>query len=149
MSTAVENEGKVIDELGNRSIALGVRRYQEVEVFVNVKLTDKEYYLRAMKLMAQQVIDPVFICFTQDPDWVKENLCDDFDVRFAIAKDQDTGAIEDLFLIRRCKHFIISNSTFYWWGAWLAENKNKIVIAPNNWVNSDTVKSDWTILKTI
>jgi len=149
MSYSVNNEAKSIDELGDRTIALGVRRYQEVKTFVNIKLTDKEYYLQAMKIMAQKVKDPIFICFTQDPNWVEENLCQDFDVRFAIQKDQDSGAIEDLFLIRRCKHFIISNSTFYWWGAWLAENKNKIVITPNNWVNQDTAPPDWTVLSEI
>jgi len=72
-----------------------------------------------------------------------------FEIRFINPKGANNGAIEDLYLMKSCKHFIISNSTFYWWGAWLAENKNKIVIAPNNWVNRDTVMPDWTILSTI
>jgi hypothetical protein len=58
-------------------------------------------------------------------------------------KNIENGAIEDLFLFKRCKNFIISNSTFYWWGAWLSENKNKIVIAPNNWVNKLSVCKNW------
>lgn len=146
MSSSIKNEAKTIDELGNRAVALCVRRYQEVKKFVNVKLTEKDYYLRAMKFMTQRIKNPIFICFTQDTNWVKENLCHDFDVRFAIQKDQEKGAIDDLFLIKRCKHFIISNSTFYWWGAWLTDNKSKIIITPNNWVSKYTPNSDWIIL---
>jgi len=146
MPDSVLKEASEIMALGERAIAIGVRRYQEVTKFINVKLTEKEYYLKAMGLIAQKIENPVFICFTQDPTWVKENLCGKFNIQFAKSKDQNNGAIEDLYLMKLCKHFIISNSTFYWWGAWLADNKSKIVIAPNNWLNKYTPNPDWVII---
>lgn len=144
MSNSVLNEASIIDSYDGRSVALGVRRYQEVKTFVNVKLTDKQYYLSSMKKISEKIKNPIFFCFTQDQEWVKTNLCNHgFEILFMEEKNIENGAIEDLFLLKRCKNFIISNSTFYWWGAWLSENKNKIVITPSNWVNKLTVCNSW------
>lgn len=44
-------------------------------------------------------------------------------------KEGNYSALNDMYLISLCKHHIVSNSSFYWWGAWLANNKNKIVVA--------------------
>lgn len=146
MPNSVLQEASKIISLGNRSVALGVRRYQEVTKFVNIKLTEKEYYLKAMELVSKKIENPVFICFSQDPIWVKQNLGKKYNIQFATPKDSDNGAIEDLYLMRLCKHFIISNSTFYWWGAWLADNKSKIIVAPNNWLNKFTPNPDWILI---
>jgi len=147
MTDSVLKEASEVIALGNRAVALGVRRYQEVKKFVNIKLTGKDYYLKAMDMIAQKIENPVFVCFTQDQQWVKENLTGKFNIKFVEPKDHKNGAIEDLYLMKLCKHFIISNSTFYWWGAWLAENNNKVVITPNNWVNRLTPNTDWIVLE--
>jgi len=50
-----------------------------------------------------------------------------------------------MFLMKNCKHNIIANSTFSWWGAWLNENENKIVIGPKKWF----VKKEWQNLNLV
>lgn len=146
MPDSVLEQASEIIELGNRAVALGVRRYQEVKKFVNVKLTEKKYYLKAMEMISQKIENPVFICFTQDPKWVRENLSEKYEIQFAAKEEIGNEAIEDLYLMKLCKHFIISNSTFYWWGAWLADYESKIIISPNNWLNKYTPNPDWIII---
>lgn len=147
ISDSVREEAKMIQELGDRGIALCVRRYQEVKKFVNLSVVGKEYYLRAIECMARQVQKPVFICFSQTPEWVKENLSDNYEIRYITPKDYKGGEIDDLFLLTQCKYFIISNSTFYWWGAWLSEAPGKQVIAPHQWYFPETPLKEWTILR--
>ncbi len=147
ISDSVREEAKMIQELGDRGIALCVRRYQEVKKFVNLSVIGKDYYLEAMKCMARQVQNPVFICFSQTPEWVKEHLSDHYEIRYITPKDYKSGEIDDLFLLTQCKHFIISNSTFYWWGAWLSEVPGKEIIAPEQWYFPETPLKEWTILK--
>lgn len=144
---SVREEAKMIQELGDRGIALCVRRYQEVKKFVNLSVVGKDYYLRAMDRMARQVQKPVFICFSQTPEWVKENLSGKYEIRYIAPKDYKGEEIDDLFLLTQCRRFIISNSTFYWWGAWLSTAPDKQVIAPDQWYFPATPLKEWTILK--
>ena len=107
----------------------------------------KDYYLKAMGYMCKQLKDPTFYIFTNDLDFVKKELdlsC--FNVKYREDEDQ-TSDLEELFVMGACKHAIISNSTFNWWGAWLIENKDKIVIAPKKWFHDnkpiDIVPPEW------
>ena len=71
-----------------------------------------------------------FFIFSDDIKWCKYNLnlnCN------SVFVDNIKSSVEELMLIKHCKHNIIANSTFSWWGAWLNENKNKIIIAPKYW----------------
>lgn len=107
----------------------------------------KEYYLNAMEYLAKRIHNPKFYIFSNDLDFVKKNL--------PIAKykyeycnqNRRYNDLEEMFLMGSCKHAVISNSTFNWWGAWLINNKNKIVIAPKKWFynnkSSDIVPPEW------
>lgn len=97
-------------------------------------LCSLDYYYKAIKILTQKIKNPHFFIFSDDPEWVKENLNIQASVEF-IAHNSSDKNYEDLRLMSLCKHNIIANSTFSWWGAWLNENPKKIVIAPKKWFN--------------
>lgn len=90
-----------------------------------------EWYRQAMAQMERQV-EPRYFFFSDDIEWVKREFAD---VKQAVFVDINHGkeAYNDLRLMSRCKHNIIANSTFSWWGAWLNSNPDKIVFAPANY----------------
>jgi hypothetical protein len=94
----------------------------------------KSYYQKAIKNISNKVNNPVFFIFSDDIDWVKENL--DMPIK-SIFIDFNKRGIDDMRIMRSCKHNIIANSSFSWWGAWLGEYENKVVIAPKNWFKSN------------
>lgn len=94
-----------------------------------------EYYNTAINYIKERVKSPVLYVFSDDMPWVKANLKTDLQVHYI---DHNNGiAYEDMRLMRMCKHNIIANSSFSWWGAWLNTNPNKIVVAPQKWYKMD------------
>jgi len=94
-----------------------------------------EYYENAMKYIQKKTGKCYFCFFSDDMKWVKEH----FNIPGAMYIDKtmfsDYQDWYDMYLMSICKHNIIANSTFSWWGAWLNQNPDKTVIAPNKWVN--------------
>lgn len=91
-----------------------------------------EYYKKAVELISKKIPDPHFFIFSDDLKWVADNFCFDFPSTIVDINDSNRGA-KDIQLIRSCKHHIIANSSFSWWGAWLGNFNGKIVIAPKVW----------------
>lgn len=110
------------------------------------------YYEQAINYITDHVKDPHFFCFGDDPDWLRENWNTDFAVDFISHNNGQDEAVQDFYLMGLCKHFIIGNSSFSWWPAWLSDNQDKIVVAPKNespyqWSgNKDVIPSDWVVL---
>ncbi len=98
-----------------------------------------EYYTKAIEIVTQYANDTVFFVFSDEPEWVAEHLKVDFPVRY-ISHNGDTPH-EDLRLMSLCRHHIIANSSFSWWGAWLSDNPDKIVIAPKRWFNDPSINT--------
>jgi hypothetical protein len=108
-----------------------------------------EYYARAADLLAARMqADPVIFAFSDDPDWVGENLRLPFRVH-VMGQNDASRNYEDLRLMAACRHHIIANSSFSWWGAWLNPDPGKIVVAPARWYadptrsNPDILPASW------
>ena len=102
-----------------------------------------EYYQKAMKIIAEKVKNPHLFVFSDDHDWVKKNIVLPYPTTYVDHNNADKN-YEDLRLMSGCKHFIIANSSFSWWGAWLSQNPNKLVVGPKKWFNNvkKSVKTD-------
>ncbi|MDR3133641.1 MAG: alpha-1,2-fucosyltransferase [Prevotellaceae bacterium] len=131
-----DNENKKTLSMIDATNAVGihVRRGDYVKPRVRVAFGDictAEYYREAVEYVRQQTDNPAFFIFSDDPQWVKEHL----PIPDAVYVTGNTGltGFRDLQLMSRCKHQIIANSTFSWWGAWLNQTPGKIVVAPAKW----------------
>jgi len=107
-----------------------------------------DYYYKAIDLLSKNVEEPSFFIFSDDITWVKENLKIEYPITFVDHNSLHQG-FEDMRLMSMCKHNIIANSSFSWWGAYLNGYEKKIVIAPQKWFNnpsidtSDLIPSEW------
>ena len=120
---------------GTNSVALHVRRGD----YVTDPSTNRihgtcsiAYYNEAVETIARKISGPHFFVFTDDFVWAKENLKFDFPITYATGNGPE-NSYEDLRLMSLCKHNIVANSSFSWWGAWLNQNPAKIIIAPTHW----------------
>lgn len=106
-----------------------------------------DYYLQAINLIAEKTDNPVFFIFSDDIEWVKNNLKISYPGEYV--SDNNIKDYEEIILMSKCRHNIIANSSFSWWGAWLNSNPEKIVIAPEKWFNiklfneKDLLPSAW------
>jgi hypothetical protein len=91
-----------------------------------------EYYEQALSRFDSDI--PVLV-FSDDPDWCMNTFTDD---RFSVSQTGDTRI--DLCLMSMCDYHIIANSSYSWWGSWLA--KSKKTIAPSNWFSGELSHKD-------
>jgi hypothetical protein len=124
--------------LKNNSVSIHIRRGD----YLNSKNSSLyfqcsiDWYNSAIKYIKERVDAPVFYFFSDDMDWVKENFKSTENSHFADF-NKGTTAYNDMHLMSLCKHNIIANSTFSWWGAWLNQYPDKIVIAPKNYYKEE------------
>ena len=131
----------------SNSVSLHVRRGNYLNL-KNFNVLDIDYYMKAVEYIRKNVEKPTFYIFSDDLEWCKNSLgfLDN-----CIFVDSTKTEIDDLKLMSFCKHNIIANSSFSWWGAWLNQNCKKTVIAPKGWLlndpgSSNVILSDWVKL---
>lgn len=121
------------------SVSIHVRRgdflnADNINLFGDV--CTKAYFEKAIALIESKVTNPYFFVFSNDLEWVEENLVINNVTYVACNSGKDSW--KDMFLMSICKHNIIANSTFSWWGAWLNKNSDKIVVSPSRFLKNDT-----------
>jgi hypothetical protein len=146
----------VLNKINNcNSVSLHIRRGD----YVNDAKTKREhyvfgleYYKQAIEIIKSSVSEPNFYIFSDDIEWAKENL-DVGGCQSIFVSNFSFEDYEELMLMSKCKHNIIANSSFSFWGAWLNQHSNKIVIAPSKWNNRydnqyrDLLPPEWIKIK--
>lgn len=129
-------------------VALGVRLYEEANGRSVHSILGRDYYLNAAAYIAGRVANPHFFVFCSSRDWVENVLRLPYKYSVIGPRLDNSDAHKDMFLMTKCSHYIIPNSTFHWWGAWLSENINKLVVAPvAAFPNRDSVPAEWVMMK--
>lgn len=116
------------------SVCVSVRRGDYLNPLYADKfyICDEAYIKTAIDRIKKLVANPVFVFFSDEIEWVKNNIKTDTPSYYETGDDP---VWEKLRLMYSCKHFIISNSTFSWWAQYLSRNEDKIVISPDHWTN--------------
>ena len=158
-----EKNKNLIEQIRNcESVAIHVRRGDFITIHkANARyggICDMSYYQKCLNYIKETVSNPVFFIFSDEPKWVQENLKPEGK---AVYVTHNSGrkhfkwennyyfrnslilfknlfpdkSYEDMRLMSNCKHFIIANSSFSWWGAWLGNHPDKIVCTPSRWIN--------------
>ena len=132
---------KLLGELKKKfSCSLHVRRGDYLKDPDFCGICDLDYYKKAVETVLSKTKKQVtFLVFSNDINWCKENLADDFAGNEVIYVDWNTGkdSYKDMYLMSQCQANIIANSSFSWWGAYLNESPNKLVVSPLRYKNKD------------
>jgi hypothetical protein len=152
VNQATKNKMLALDN----AVSLHIRRgdYAKLQVVTEVHgLLPISYYNKAIEILQKQYPDITLFVFSDDIPWVKENLQTGNIPVNHMQQNSAAGSWKDMALMSNCKHHIIANSSFSWWGAWLSTQTGK-TFAPEHWFNpkkikfniTDFVPSHWEIL---
>jgi hypothetical protein len=129
------SQGIMDDIRKKNAVSLHVRRGDYISRPMSAAwhgICSSEYYKNAVEFISKKVPNPHFFLFSDDHKWVEENF-KWLPFPLTCVKNPSDKNYEDMILMAACRHHVIANSSFSWWGAWLNPNKDKIVIAPKNW----------------
>jgi hypothetical protein len=131
--------------LSSDSVSIHVRLgdYSNNPVYENI--CNSEYYRKAIDYVRKNICNPVFYVFSDDFKNCFLYFEHSDNVHFV---DWNTGcdSFWDMYLMSCCKHNIIANSSFSWWGAWLNSHQDKMIVAPKKWINNENVNIDDVLL---
>ncbi len=127
------------------SVSLHVRRTDYIDKEHNHihNICSETYYKNAIAEVRNKYPNAVFFVFTDDKEWCKKH----FRGKNFFVVDLDEASktdIAEMTLMSRCKHHIIANSSFSWWAAWLNDSPEKLIIAPNKWINNKVMDDIYT-----
>lgn len=130
-----EAERFAAEMCGTQAVCVNLRRLHEVIPGTNIpkpgmKVLGVEYYHRAVNLVRERFPEAVFYCFGDSLEDVHALLPRDAKVVLAPALPDRPADICDFWLMQQCRHYIIANSTFGWWAAWLGQKPGNMVVCP-------------------
>jgi hypothetical protein len=125
---------------GEESVCVHVRRTDYITNPTNA-LYGSEYYRAAEEVVRERAITPAYFVFSDDIEWCKNNLRFRGETHFVSEDFGPWKARDDLRLMSACKHFIIANSSFSWWAAWLNPVAGKTVVAPDRWFRDKSLNT--------
>ena len=123
------------------TVSLHVRRGDFLRL--NRDISNSEYYAKAIRLIENEVEDPIYMIFSDDIGWVEKNM--DIPREKVYVSNMCFADYEELTIMKYCKNNIIANSTFSYWAAYLNSNADKIVICPKRWKTA-IIPSDWIMV---
>ncbi|MEX2592686.1 MAG: alpha-1,2-fucosyltransferase [Anditalea sp.] len=125
------------------SVSIHVRRGDYLDHPILGDICNLDYYQKGIEVMKEKVENPQFVVFSNDIAWCRSNLS----LSEAIFVDWNKGenSHRDMQLMALCRHHIIANSSFSWWGAWLNPHGEKIVVSPEKWINTPGVDTSGLI----
>lgn len=134
-----EENARLLAEIqGCEAVCVHVRRGDYLDPYWSMlNVCTFDYYRDAMRAVAARVKSPVFYVFSnthEDIQWIRENYAFEYPVRYVDLNNPD---YEELRLMRACRHFVIANSTFSWWAAFLSDSPEKQVYAPARWIQNE------------
>jgi hypothetical protein len=131
------------------AVAVHVRRGDYVTLPTAARMhgaLPPSYYEAAFAHVRERVAAPRFFVFSDDPVWCRANLPVAADESVFVDHNPGPDAWQDLMLMARCRHHVIANSSFSWWGAWLADQRqpvaDRVVIAPERWFAGQPTRKD-------
>jgi Glycosyl transferase family 11 len=147
----IRKEFSFRDVLDQRGCEMAARIREVASVCVNVRradyvtikaaqehhgVCDMDYFLEAVELVSEKVIKPHFFIFSDDIAWCRNNFRLDYPLTIVTHDYAGKRFGQYLHLMTQCENYIIPNSTFGWWAAWLNPNPDKIVVAPLQWYSN-------------
>ena len=131
--------------VNSESVCLHVRRTDFVNISSELEYRtqcDEAYYRQAIEVILEQHKDIQIFGFSDDVQWCEQNMKLQHPVTWIPESESGVKGGTHFWLMRQCKHFIIPNSTFAWWAAWLSENPGKMVVCPKQWYNTPEDQSE-------
>lgn len=137
--------------LSNNSVSIHIRGgdYLNVENYGTLgKICNEDYYKSAVNYIKSKTNNPVFFVFSDDEKFARKFFVEEDKMVFiSNIQIEEKKDWVDMYLMSNCKHNIIANSSFSWWGAWLNQNEEKIVVCPQKWTkdieNIDVCPKTW------
>lgn len=125
---------KILEEIKTtNSVAISIRQGSDY-IKLGWNLNDV-YYSSAIEQIKKKVNHPLFFIFTDNLDYTKKHMFSNINKIICPSYDENCGYACGIYLIGHCKHVIISNSSYSWWGAWLNRGKSdRIIYAPKQWL---------------
>lgn len=127
------------------NVSLHVRRGDYMNVGSVHAACDAAYYHSALEAMGLPKQDIVLHVFSDDADWARQEISSLHPDCRIIRGNEGANSYKDMYLMSKCDHHIIANSSFSWWGAWLNQSPKKKVVAPKRWFLDPALNSDQII----